>query len=115
GSDHCDHGASGCAEVLTAELDLDGTIGMDVGAALAVVPLAAPGTDAESEAALDDAAAGISALVPVLFPIAQARGDVDLLGVDFDLCRDARTVVGNLQFSGAFEEELHRLTAARFR
>ena len=56
GRDHRDHRAGRGAEVLTAQVDRDAAVGLNSHAALAVVAEAAPGVDADAEAALDGTA-----------------------------------------------------------
>ena len=73
--------------------------GWMVGAAGAGVARAAPGVDAESQAALDGTAARIAAQMPVLLPLDQLGAFLELTLVDFG----ARGVVDVLQ------EELERI------
>jgi hypothetical protein len=80
---HRDHGAGSGSEILSAQVDLDTSIGMDSRATLAVVAGTAPGVDTDSQSAFDGSGGFIAARVPVLLPLDHLRALGKLCAVGF--------------------------------
>ena len=93
-----DDGAGADAEILRADLNNGGAIGVNGCFAVACVTAAAPGADCEAEAAFDGAG-GSAARLPVLLPIHQLGGFGELVFVS----------VGAGCELGVLEEELDRV------
>src|SRR5581483_10359229 len=84
------------AQVLTAQFHFHRSIRMDRGTAFTIVAETTPGADSKSEPPFHDTASRVAPLMPVLFPIDHARGDVELLGVNFRTIREAQVLLEQL-------------------
>src|SRR5208337_1415106 len=78
-----DYGPRPGAQVLTPQIYFDGAIGMNVHIAIAVVPTATPGVEADSQATLDGTGSLVAARVPILLPINQLSSLAEFLPVHF--------------------------------
>src|SRR5208337_3144881 len=109
-----DHSPRPGAEVLAPQIYLHGAIGMNVHIAIAVVPTATPGVEADSQATLDGTGSLVAARVPVLLPINQFSSLAKFLPVHVRALAREVGVLGeelkrvHVQLSGKVLKSSHR-------
>src|SRR5262249_34167184 len=91
-----DDGAGTGTEVLRAKLHNDVAVGIDGGLALAVVAGAIPCGECYAESLDIGSGARVTALVPLLLPVHQFGGFVELIGVGFGARREAQVLLEHL-------------------